>query len=405
VNLLVTFRIAIRALSRNTLRAALTMLGIIIGVGAVIATVALGQGAQHAVSAQIAALGVNMLMVSPGSQAMGGHRLGAGTLTTLTVDDARAIREECPSVAEVCETVGTSAQAIFGNQNWSTRMTGTGANYTAVKDWEVGEGDFFTEQDVRSAVKVCVIGKTVADALFEDASPVGQVIRIRKFPFRVVGVLAEKGQSTWGQDQDDIVVAPYTTVQKKLLAIAHLHGVQASALDEEAIDQASAEIGDLLRRRHRMADGEDDDFTIRTQKDIASAFEGTARTMQLLLLGIASVSLLVGGIGIMNIMLVSVTERTREIGIRLAIGARARDILVQFLVEAVVITAAGGILGLGLGTAASFAITRLMTWPTVVSPAVMVLAVGFSATIGIFFGFYPAWKASALNPIDALRYE
>jgi putative ABC transport system permease protein len=371
----------------------------------VIATVALGQGAQSTISAQIASLGVNMLMVSPGSQATQGMRSGAGTITTLTEDDAKAIREECPSVSEVCETVGTGASIVFGNQNWSSRASGVGANYLEVKDWEIVEGAFFSESDVRGSAKVCVLGKTVVDNLFDGQSPVGQLVRLKKFPFRVIGVLAEKGQSSWGQDQDDVILAPYTTVQKKMLGIQHLQGMQISAVSEQHIDTAQQEITDVLHRRHRIAEGEDDDFNIRTQKDIATTFENTAKTMQLLLLAIASVSLLVGGIGIMNIMLVSVTERTREIGVRMAIGARGRDILFQFLVEAVVMTAVGGMLGIAFGSGVSRLVTQIMKWPTVVSPTAMAVAVGFSMGIGVFFGFYPAWKASRLNPIEALRYE
>ena len=405
MNIWVTIRIAVRAILRNKLRAGLTMLGIIIGVGAVIATVALGQGAQATISAQIAALGVNMLMISPGSAATQGMRGGAGTLQTLTVDDAKALREECPSIAQVCETVGTGVSVVFGNQNWSTRVSGTGANYLDVKDWDIVDGAFFTDQEVRSAAKVCVLGKTVVDNLFEGQSPIGAVIRLKKFPFRVIGVLSEKGQSSWGQDQDDLIVAPYTTVQKKMLAITHLQGIQVSALTENHIDTANKEIQEVLHRRHHISDGEDDDFSIRSQKDIAATFEATAKTMQMLLLAIASVSLLVGGIGIMNIMLVSVTERTREIGVRMAIGARPSDILFQFLVEAVVMTGLGGLLGIGLGSLISHLVTTVMHWPTMVSPVAMAIAVGFSAAIGVFFGFYPAWKASRLNPIEALRYE
>ena len=404
-SLWMTVRVAVRAILRNKMRATLTMLGVIIGVGAVIATVALGQGAQATISSQIAALGVNMLIISPGSAATQGMRGGAGTLQTLIPDDAKALREECPSLSEVCETVGTGANAISGNQNWSTRLTGTGANYLKVKDWEIVDGAFFTDQDVRAASKVCVLGKTVADNLFEGRSPVGQVIRIKKFPFRVIGVLDEKGQTSWGQDQDDLILAPYTTVQKKMLAITHIQGIQCSAASEKLIDQANDEIVEVLHRRHHIADGEDDDFAVRTQKDIAQTFENTAKTMQMLLLAIASVSLLVGGIGIMNIMLVSVTERTREIGVRMAIGARPFDILFQFLVEAVVMTGVGGLLGIAVGSGIAHLVTNVMGWPTMVSPVAMAIAVGFSAGIGVFFGFYPAWKASRLNPIEALRYE
>ena len=400
-----TVRIAIRAILRNKMRATLTMLGIIIGVGAVIATVALGQGAQATISAQIAALGVNMLMISPGSSAAGGMRGGAGTLTTLTVDDAKALREECPSIAEVCETVGTSGSIVSGNQNWSSRVSGTGANYLAVKDWDIVDGAFFTDQDVRAASKVCVLGKTVVDNLFEGASPVGQVVRIKKFPFRVIGVLSEKGQSSWGQDQDDVILCPYTTVQKKMLAITTLQGIQVSAISENHIDIAQKEINDTLHRRHHIADGEDDDFSIRTQKDLANTFESTAKTMQLLLLAIASVSLLVGGIGIMNIMLVSVTERTREIGVRMAIGARPSDILFQFLVESVVMSILGGVVGLIVGYTGAILLAHFTGWTTAVPASSVFIAVGFSAGVGVFFGYYPARKAAALNPIEALRYE
>ncbi|MBM4085537.1 MAG: FtsX-like permease family protein, partial [Planctomycetes bacterium] len=344
-----TLKVALRAIGRNKMRSGLTMLGIIIGVGAVIAMVAIGQGASATVRAQIASLGTNMLMVMPGSSGSGGVRWGSGSVTTLTSEDSQAIGRECPAVAHVSAGVRTVAQVVFGNQNWSTSIFGGSEQYLDVKDWPMESGSYFTASDVRAANKVCVIGKTVEENLFQGMDAAGQIIRVKRIPFRVLGVLTRKGQTSWGQDQDDVVIMPHTTAQKKILGITHVNMIMVSATAVDMINEASRQITALLRQRHRLQFKEDNDFTIRTQNEIASAAETTSKVMSTLLASIASVSLIVGGIGIMNIMLVSVTERTREIGIRMAVGARGRDILFQFLVESVVLSAIGGAIGVGLG--------------------------------------------------------
>lgn len=399
------FSIAFDALIRNKMRSALTMLGIIIGVGAVIAMVAVGQGASYSVEAQIASLGQNVLLIYPGASARGGVSGGAGSASTLTIEDAEAIIEQCPSVAYMSPILRAMSQVVAGNLNWSTPVQGGSVDFFMIRDWKIQSGEFFTDADVRAAAKVCVIGKTVADNLFQGADPVGQTIRIRNIPFKIVGLLKSKGQSATGVDQDDIIVAPYTTVQKRLLGINFIWGIMVAAVSKDKIQQAQEEITNVLRIRHRLQAWEDNDFTIRTQTDIAETATATSRIMTILLGSIASVSLIVGGIGIMNIMLVSVTERTREIGIRMSIGARRRDILVQFLIEAMVLSIVGGIIGIILGVGGSSLISRFAGWPTFVSGGSILLAVLFSMAVGVFFGFYPARKASNLNPIEALRYE
>ena len=397
---------AFRALQRNKMRSFLTMLGIIIGVGAVIAMLAIGQGAEYSVQQQISSLGTNVLMVFPGSSQQGGIRMGAGTMTTLTEDDALAIARECPAVAYVSPGARSGGQVIAGNMNWATSIEGTSADYLEIRKWKVEYGDFYTDQDVKAAAKVCVIGRTVADNLFPDGGdPVSQNIRIRNVPFKVIGVLEKKGQNAMGQDQDDIILAPYTTVLRRLSHSPNVRYVLVSAVSPNAIITAQNQITEVLRMRHKIAPYDVDDFTIRNQTDLAATATATSEIMTILLASIASVSLLVGGIGIMNIMLVSVTERTREIGIRMSVGAREKDILTQFLIEALVLSLLGGILGIILGVGGSKLISGLANWPTIITVFSILLSFGFSIAIGIFFGFYPARKASRLNPIDALRYE
>lgn len=399
------FSIAFDALIRNKMRSVLTMLGIIIGVGAVIAMVAVGQGASYSVESQIASLGQNVLLIYPGASTRGGVSGGAGSASTLTIEDAEAILEQCPSVAYMSPILRAMSQVVAGNLNWSTPVQGGSVDFFIIRDWKIQNGEFFTDADVRAAAKVCVIGKTVSDNLFQGSDPIGQTIRIRNIPFKVVGLLKSKGQSATGVDQDDIIVAPYTTVQKRLLGINFIWGIMISAVNKDKILQAQEEATNVLRIRHRLQPWEDNDFTIRTQTDIAETATATSRIMTILLGSIASVSLIVGGIGIMNIMLVSVTERTREIGIRMSIGARRKDILVQFLIEAMVLSIVGGIIGIIFGVGGSSLISRFAGWPTFVSGSSILLAVFFSMSVGVFFGFYPARKAANLNPIEALRYE
>lgn len=405
MNPLIVFKIAGRALIRNTMRSILTMLGIIIGVGSVIAMVSVGQGAKAQVEAQIASIGSNMLMVFPGSTTAAGVRAGSGAATTLTEEDVKAIQKELGSVRLAAPTLRTTAQVVSSNQNWSTSVSGSFPSYFEVRDWPIEAGTGFTQADLNGATKVAVIGKTVAHNLFGSQDPVGQGIRIRNVPFKVVGVLAAKGQSAMGQDQDDTVVIPLSTLQKRIMGVSYVGMILVSANSPEETAVAQEEIRLLLRQRHHIGAGQDEDFSVRNMADIAAAAEASSRIMTLLLGSIASVSLIVGGIGIMNIMLVSVTERTREIGIRMAVGAKGRDILLQFLVEAVVLSLTGGILGIGLGTASSMMISSFVQWPTIISPRSIVMAFLFSIMIGVFFGLYPARRAASLDPIDALRYE
>jgi putative ABC transport system permease protein len=398
-------KVAMRSLGRNKLRSFLTMLGIIIGVGAVIAMMAVGEGAQYNIQQQIASLGTNVLLIFPGSTNQGGIRIGLGSRTSLTPGDLEAIQTQCPSVAAATAQVRTGAQIVFGEQNWGTSVLGANPSYFTIRSWPLSLGQYFTDADVRGATKVCVLGQTVVDNLFQGGNPVGATIRIKKMPFKVVGVLEPKGQSAQGSDQDDIIIAPYTTVQKKLMGVTYLGIIMVSAVSDQAMVDAQNQITELLRVRHKIQPWEDNDFTVRSQTEIANTAQATTQVLTILLASIASISLLVGGIGIMNIMLVSVTERTREIGIRMSIGARSRDILFQFLIEAVVLSMAGGAIGVLIGIVSSDVISALANWPTLVSPASVGLAFLFAAAVGIFFGFYPARKAAILNPIDALRYE
>ena len=399
-----TFRLALRALARNKMRSALTMLGIIIGVGAVIAVVSIGQGAQYIVQQGIQAMGTNAVFISAGSNRAGGVRQGYGGVRTLTVDDMNAILQEIPLIKQAAPALSSRQQVVYGNQNWNTSITGTTPNYFDIRTWPVQAGSAFSDEEVDLAANVCVLGTTVERILFVDENPIGKTIRIGNLPFRVDGVLESKGQNVTGQDQDDVIFAPYTTVQRKISGITWLQFIAASAVSQEASVAAVAPITSLLRERHRIRNG-DDDFLIRTQADIADLQNQTQSTMTYLLGGIASVSLLVGGIGIMNIMLVSVTERTREIGVRMAVGATEDDVRRQFLVEAVTLSMMGGFIGIILGLIGSALISNLLSWPTLISGKAIIAAVIFSAAVGIFFGYYPAHKAAQLDPIEALRYE
>ncbi len=408
INIPSTFRISFRALKVNKMRSALTMLGIIIGVGAVITMLAVGTGASRRISEQIASMGSNLLIVLPGSTTAGGVRMGAGTQPTLTMGDADAIKRECPSVSDVAPVLNGVAQVVYGHQNWSTGIIGTTPSMLVVRDWPLASGRSFTDQDVKSATKVCLLGQTVVDNLFGDMNPVGQFIRIKNVPFVVIGVLAPKGQSAQGQDQDDTIYVPVTTAQKKLFGTSFpgmIRIMMVKAKSTEDLAPAERQINELLRQRHHIGPKQDNDFTVRNLTQIMQTAEQSTKVMTLLLGAIASVSLLVGGIGIMNIMLVSVTERTREIGIRMAIGAKTWDIRLQFIIEALTLSLIGGVAGIIAGVSTSELISALAGWTTVVSPLSILLAFGFSGMVGIFFGFYPAYKASLLDPIDALRYE
>ncbi len=400
-------RVAFRALVRNKMRAALTMLGIIIGVSAVVAMVSIGQGAQAAVQAQIESIGTNLLFVSAGAQNVGGVRSGTGDsgTNTLTVEDLDAIKREVPSVSMVTPAINARSQLVAGNMNWNTSIQGVSEQYPNIRNWTIQGGEFFTDSDVRTAARIVVIGQTIADNLFAGSDPVGQTIRIQNLPFRVVGVMVRKGQDPQGRDQDDVAFAPYTTVQKKILGSPRLQIAYVSAVSQDATYTAEQQITDLLRQRHKLGGNEANDFTVRNMSDIAEAANETNSTMTLLLACIAGVSLLVGGIGIMNIMLVSVTERTREIGIRMAIGARSTAVRTQFLIESIVLSVTGGLFGIVLGIIVSLAIPRMLGWPTLISMMAIVGSVVFSVAVGIFFGYYPARKAAALDPIEALRYE
>ena len=404
-----SMKIAFRALRVNKLRSALTMLGIIIGVGAVIAMVAVGSGATQRIQEQIASIGSNVIIVQPGSLNLGGVRQGWGNAQTLTEDDARAIGTELRSIQYAAPMQQNQAQVVFGNTNWLTRIQGTTPDYLTIRDIQVASGQPFTQGDVDSSAKVCLLGKTVADNLFNGGDPVGQIIRVKKVPFTVVGVLAPKGQSPTGQDQDDMIIMPITTAKKKVIGgrqnNMQVVGQILTQAHDGATKIATTEIEGLLRQRHRLQPTQDDDFAVQNLEEVFAAQETSAEVMSILLASIASVSLIVGGIGIMNIMLVSVTERTKEIGLRQAVGAKTGDILSQFLVEAVTLSVAGGTIGIILGVGASLLISYFASWSTLVSVGSVLLAFLFSALVGVFFGYYPARKAAFLDPIEALRYE
>ena len=403
-------RIALRSLKVNKLRTALTMLGIMIGVAAVIAMVSVGTGAQARVAEQIQSLGSNLIIALSGSTNQAGVRLGQGSQPTITEDDASAIAREVPAVQVAAPSSRGNAQVVYGNLNWSTAIQGVTADYFEARDWPVDVGRPILQEDVDGATKIALLGQTTAQNLFGDADPIGQIIRIKKVPFTVAGLLSRKGQSAWGQDQDDVIFVPLSTAKKKVLGVSQANARSVGSISikirpDENMTDAETQIRELLRQRHRLQPAQDDDFWLRNLSEVLQTQEESSKVMTYLLAAIASVSLLVGGIGIMNIMLVSVTERTREIGLRMAVGARSRDILTQFLVEAVTLSLIGGVIGIALGVGGSNAINALAEWRTVLAPEAILLAFGFSAAIGIFFGFYPARKASRLDPIEALRYE
>ncbi len=403
-----TVKISLKSLMVNKMRSALTMLGIIIGVGAVITMLAVGTGARQRISEQISSMGSNLLIILPGSTTSGGARMGAGTQSTLSMGDVEAIQKECPAVAYVSPIHNGVAQIVYGNLNWSTGVVGTTPSMLEVRDWPLSAGRPFTDDDVRSATKVALLGQTVVNSLFGPIDPLGQIIRIKNIPFTVVGVLESKGQSPQGQDQDDTIYIPVTTAQKKLFGTAFPGMIRIMMVKAKSSDDLSAaerQIVELLRQRHHIAAKQDDDFSVRNLTQIMQTAEQSTKVMTLLLGAIASVSLLVGGIGIMNIMLVSVTERTREIGIRMAVGAKTLDIRLQFLVEALTLSLIGGIIGIIMGVSGALILSALAGWPTIVSLLSVLMAFSFSGLVGIFFGFYPAYKASRLDPIDALRYE
>jgi len=399
------FIIALRALQRNKMRTLLTMLGMIIGVGAVIAMVSIGTGAKTQVEAQIASLGQNVVLVFSGSVTRSGIHTGWGSAGTLTIDDARAIAREITGVKAVSPEVRMGSQISAGNQNWFTSVLGESEQYLEIRQWPLAAGTMFTENDVRGANKVAVIGMTIVNQIFNDEDPIGQIVRIRNVPFVIVGVLSPKGLSLMGQDQDDVIIIPYTSAMKRIQGTTTLRSILVQADSLKNLPVVQQQLTELLRQRHKIGPGKDDDFTVRTQQEIAETATATSRIMTALLGSIASVSLIVGGIGIMNIMLVSVTERTKEIGIRMAVGAKSRDVMLQFLIEAVTLSIIGGIIGIGVGVLASKIISSQMGWPVLTPLTSIVLAFSFSALVGVFFGFYPARKASMLDPIEALRYE
>jgi putative ABC transport system permease protein len=409
VNVLFSARIAVRALRVNKLRSALTILGIVIGVGAVITMVAVGAGAQARVAEQIRSLGSNLIIVLPGNVTVGGVRLGLGSYITITEDDAWAIQTEIPLVEVAAPSSRGNVQVVFGNLNWATTIVGVTPDYFPARDWDVVQGRTITQDEVDGAAKVALLGQTLVNKIFGSTDPIGQVVRVQKVPFTVIGVLDSKGQTTYGQDQDDQILVPLSTAKRRVIGsprIARAVGaISVKVREAETMKQAEEEIRQLLRQRHRLQPHQDDDFWIRNLVEILQSQEASSKVLTTLLAAIASVSLLVGGIGIMNIMLVSVTERTREIGLRMAVGARSRDILTQFLVEAVTLSLVGGMLGIGAGLIGSYAIAYFAEWRTVLQPQGIILAFAFAAVVGTFFGFYPARKAAGLEPIEALRYE
>ena len=399
-------KIAVRALANNKLRGFLTMLGIIIGVASVITMLAIGQGSKRSIQAQISEMGSNMIMIHPGADVRGGVRQDASAMETLKLQDYEEIVDETRFVSAVSPSVNSSGQAIYGANNAPTTVYGISPDYLEIRRYKVEDGDMFTEQDIQTAAKVCVVGKTVVDNLFPDGgNPVGKVIRFQKLPFRIVGVLESKGYNSMGMDQDDLILAPYTTIQKKVLAITHLQGITCSALKEEYTDQAIDEISEILRRNHKLKESDDDDFTIRSQQELSTMLTSTTDMMTVLLAAVAGISLLVGGIGIMNIMYVSVTERTREIGLRMSIGAKGIDILAQFLIESILISVTGGLIGVVFGVGAALVVNGVAHFPIYIQPWSVVLSFAVCTVTGVFFGWYPAKKAAQLDPIEAIRYE
>ena len=400
------FKIALRALANNKLRAFLTMLGIIIGVASVITMLAIGQGSKRSIQTQIAEMGSNMIMIHPGGDMRGGVRRDASEMQTLKLENYEKLREETNYLSGISPNVSSSGQLVNGNNNYPSSVSGVGLDYLKIRQLDIENGGMFTEADIQSSAKVCIIGKTIVDNLFPDGSdPVGKVIRFNKIPFRVVGVLKVKGYNSMGMDQDDIVLAPYTTVMKRLLAVTYLQGIYASALSEDMTDYAIEEITNILRREHKLKDSDNDDFTIRSQQELSTMLNSTTDLMTTLLACIAGISLVVGGIGIMNIMYVSVTERTREIGLRMSVGARGIDILSQFLIEAILISITGGIIGVIIGCGASWIVKSVAHWPIFIQPWSVFLSFAVCTVTGVFFGWYPAKKAADLDPIEAIRYE
>ena len=400
------FKIALRALANNKMRAFLTMLGIIIGVTSVITMIAIGQGSKLSIQAQISEMGSNMIMIHPGGEMRGGVRQSADDMQTLDLEDYESLRTETTFLSAVSPNVSSSGQLIAGNNNYPSSISGVGTDYLEIRQLTVESGEMFTEQDIQTSAKVCIIGKTIVDNLFPDGQdPIGQIIRFNQVPFRVVGVLKSKGYNSMGMDQDDIVLAPYSTVMKRLLAQTYLQGIFASALSEGMTDYATEEISELLRRNHKLKEGDEDDFSIRSQEELSSMLNTTTDLMTTLLASIAAISLVVGGIGIMNIMYVSVTERTREIGLRMSVGARGIDILSQFLIEAVLISITGGLIGVLLGCGLSFVVKAMAGWPVFIQPWSVLLSFAVCTFTGVFFGWYPAKKAAQLDPIEAIRYE
>lgn len=400
------FKIAIRALSNNKLRAFLTMLGIIIGVASVIAMLAIGQGSKKSIQKQISEMGSNMIMIHPGGEMRGGVRQDASSMQTLKLENYETLRDECVYIADISPNVSASGQLISGANNYPSSVSGVSIGYLNIRQLKIEQGEMFTEEDIRTAAKVCVIGSTIVENLFPDGvDPIGKVIRCNQVPLRVIGILESKGYNSMGMDQDDVVLAPYSTVMKRLLAQTYLSGVFASALTEDMTEEAVDEITNILRREHKLKETDDDDFTIRTQQELSSMLNTTTDLMTTLLACIAGISLVVGGIGIMNIMYVSVTERTREIGLRMSVGARGIDILSQFLIESVLISITGGLIGVILGCGASYIIKTVAHWPVFVQPWSVLLSFAVCTFTGVFFGWYPAKKAACLDPIEALRYE
>lgn len=400
------FRIALKALGNNKFRGFLTMLGIIIGVGSVITMLAIGQGSKKSIQAEISEMGSNMIMIHPGEDMRGGVRLSADDMQTLKVKDFEDIRQECGHVSLVSPSVNSTGQAVYGANNTPTSVYGVNEEFLDIRGYKVQDGDIFSEQDIKTAAKVCLVGKTVIDQLFTNGeNPVGKVIRFGSIPFRIVGVLESKGYNSMGMDQDNLIITPYTTVMKRILAVTYLQEIVCSALSEEYTDEAISEITDVLRRNHKLKEADDDDFNIRSQQELSSMMTSTSDMMSTLLAAVAGISLLVGGIGIMNIMYVSVTERTKEIGLRMSIGAKGRDILAQFLIEATLISITGGLLGVILGVAASYIVKAVLSYPILIQPWNIVVSFLVCTIIGIFFGWYPARKASNLDPIEAIRYE
>jgi len=401
-------RIAVRALQRNKLRAFLTMLGIIIGVAAVIAMVAIGQGSKKSIQDQLSSMGSNMITIRANSNSTvgGGARLESTALQSLTLDDIKAIEKQANYINAISPAVQSRGQAINGALNWPTSMQGVAPDYLEIRDWKIKQGIAFSDEDVTGAAKVCLVGQTIVDNLFTPGDdPIGKIIRYNKIPIKIIGVLGEKGENAFGSDQDDVILAPYTTVQKRIMAITYIQNIYASAIDETSTEKATAEISQILRTSHKLTEAQDDDFSVRTQAELINTFSSTSELLTVLLTAIAGISLIIGGIGIMNIMYVSVTERTKEIGLRMSIGAKGIDILMQFLIEAILISITGGIIGVLLGIGATKLITSLLSWPTLVSESSIMLSFAVCAITGVFFGYYPAQKASRLDPIEALRYE